>query len=117
MRWGALRNVVKSESGPQDGVSKSNAVIQIYWRRLAGTVGLSMTQNQRGDGAAKTPSTPPPRRKSLSSFSLNKGKYQEALARARKLAASITPVKNDGSLNEATDVHSNMPEDGDRKLS
>jgi hypothetical protein len=94
LRWGALRGVVKGES---DGVSKSNEVIKNLLakaRRNSGvTSDADVNDNKNTTAPTQSVATPSPRKKSLLSFSLNKSKYQEALARARKLADSITPAK------------------------
>ena len=56
VRWGALRNVVKSDSGPQDGISKSNAVIQNLLakaRRNSGIIGDGDTTQETTSGMLK----------------------------------------------------------------
>ena len=103
LRWGALRGVVKNSGDTSNNaVNKSNAVIKGLLAKARRNSGITNDEDKN-----TKPSTPSPRKKSLSSFSLNKSKYQEALARARKLAESITPVKNSDDMDNVYNTDSN----------
>eukprot|EP00943_MAST-04B_sp_MAST-4B-sp1_P004240 g4240.t1 len=115
LRWGALRGVVKSEGN--NAISKSNEVIKNLLAKARRNSGVISDTDVNDSKTTKAPTqgeaTPSPRKKPLSSFSLNKSKYQEALARARKLAESITPAKGmeTKDVNTLFDNEVNEPEE------